>query len=170
MNIILALVVSLILINIARAGLSFAPWLPSRKRDLKRIFKLADLKPGEKFYDLGCGDGQLVFYAADHFNAQAVGLEISVPMFLISRARQIFHKKNATIKFKNLFKQNLSDADVVYLFGLPNTVKNKIKQKLEKELKPGSRVISYAFHIPDWTPALTDKPKKNDISIYLYRR
>ncbi len=169
MDVILLLLIVLVLITMVWAGISFAPWLPSRKRDLKRIFTIASLRPGEKFYDLGCGDGQMVFYAADNFQATAVGLEISLPMYLISRFRKIFHA-DSSIKFKNLFRQNLSDADVVYIFGLPNTIKNKIRQKLDKELKPGCRVISYAFSIPDWEPILIDKPTKQDITVYLYRK
>ncbi|MFH1582800.1 MAG: class I SAM-dependent methyltransferase, partial [Candidatus Falkowbacteria bacterium] len=59
--------------------LSFAPWVPSRSRDLKRTFKLADLRPGQIFYDLGCGNGKVAIYAANNFKVKAVGLEISLP-------------------------------------------------------------------------------------------
>lgn len=147
--------------------LSFAPWVPSRNRDLARIFKLADLKEGQIFYDLGCGNGKIVIYASDHYKAEAVGLEISLPLYLICRLRQVF-KPKAKFKFKNLFKEDLSSADAVYFFGIPKTVNGRLAVKLKQELKPGAKVISYSFKLNDWTPKITDKPTKNDLPIFLY--
>lgn len=147
--------------------LSFAPWVPSRQRDLKRIFKLADLKKGQVFYDLGCGDGRMVIYASDHYQARAIGLEISLPLYLICRLKQVF-KPKVKFKFKDLFKENLALADVVYFFGIPKTVNGKIMAKLKQELKSGAKVISYTFKLNDWTPKVIDKPTKNDLPIYLY--
>lgn len=149
--------------------LSFAPWVPSRGRDLARIFKLADLKPGQTFYDLGCGDGKLVIYAAEHYKVQAIGLEISLPLYLICRLRKIFIKEGqAEFKFKNLFKENISDADVVYFFGIPGSLNESFTAKLKKELKPGAKVISYAFKLNNWAPAIIDKPSEKDLPINLY--
>lgn len=169
-SLILAVLI-LFLVSAALAGLSFAPWVPCRDRDLDRIFRIADLQPGEKFYDLGCGDGKIVFYAAKHFEAEAVGIDVSIPMFLVCRIRQLFLRQpRASFRFKNFFRIDLSDADVVYFFGMPDTIKNKLKEKLEKELKPGARVVSYAFSVSGWEPALIDKPSEKDISIFLYKR
>ncbi|KKS34972.1 MAG: Methyltransferase type 12 [Parcubacteria group bacterium GW2011_GWC2_42_12] len=154
-------------INIVFSVLSFAPWVPSRSRDLSRIFKLADLQDGQIFYDLGCGDGKIVIYASDHYKALAIGLEIFWPLYLICRLRQVF-KPNAKFKFKNLFKEDLSSADVVYFFGIPKTVNGKLAVKLKQELKPGAKAISYSFKLNDWTPKIIDKPTKNDLPIYLY--
>lgn len=159
------------LITIAIASNSLAPWIPTRKRDLKRIFRLANLKPNEIFYDLGCGDGKVVIFANKNFKAKAIGIELALPLFLICKIRQLFIRdKDLIFHYKNLFKENLSKADVVYLFAeSANKLKGEIKQKLEKELKPGARVISYAFAFTDWTPEIIDKPSKNDIVIYLYK-
>ena len=149
--------------------LSFAPWLPSRSRDLARIFNLADLKAGQIFYDLGCGDGRIIMFAANNYKALAIGLEISLPLYLICRLRKVFsHRSNLEFKFKNLFKEDLSPADVVYFFGIPQTINRKLAAKLKQELKPGAKVISYSFKLDDWTPKLIDKPSENDLSIYLY--
>lgn len=169
MKLILLLIYLFFMSTIAMAFLSLAPWLPARKKDLKRIFKLADLKPGEIFYDLGCGDGKIVIYAAKHYSAKAIGIELALPLYLICKIRQLFnYKKNITIKFKNLFQENLRDANVVYVFGMKSKLKNKLKQKLEKELKQGARVISYSFPIKGWTPKIIDKPTERDLKIYLY--
>jgi len=167
-----ALVLLFIIVSAASvmySVISFAPWVPSRTRDLARIFKLADLKPGQVFYDLGCGDGRMVFYARDNFKARAIGLEISLPMFLVCSIKRAFSEKsNLEFKFKNLFKENLSAADVVYFFGMPKTINNKLSAKLKQELRPGTKVISYSFKLNDWTPKVIDKPTAEDLPVYLY--
>ncbi|MDO8499958.1 MAG: hypothetical protein Q7S66_04895 [bacterium] len=163
------LLIIAILIPLAYAGLSMAPWVPSRKRDLERIFKLANGRPGEVFYDLGSGNGQLIFHA-DKLGYRAVGLEISWPLFLYSKIKQtIIGAKNTKIKLRNLFKENLGDADVVFIFGMPR-VARQLQDKLLKELKPGARVISYAFSFPDWQPETVSKPDKKELTIFLYKK
>lgn len=158
------------LLSVGYASLSLAPWVPSRKKDLPRIFKLAGLKPGEKFYDLGCGNGRLAIYAANNFQAQAIGVELALPLYFVCVIRRLFNGNKLLIfKLKNLFKENLSSADVVYIFGMPDKLKTKMREKLERELKLGARVITYAFPIKDWTPEIVDKPNERDISIYLYK-
>ena len=167
---ILLIAVSIVILSVALAGLSFAPWVPAWKKDLPRIFKLAQLKPGEVFYDLGCGNGKVVLYANKNFQAKAIGLEISLPMYLTCKIRQIFnYNRNLSFKLKNLYHQYLSNADVVYFFGMPDKVE-KLRAKLEKELKPGSRVVSYVFPVVGWQEIAKDKPNPKDIAIYLYQR
>lgn len=171
MDDIFLLLVLLAVASMAIAGMSFAPWVPSRHKDMGRIFKLAALRAGEVFYDLGCGNGRIIFYAARNSPAQAIGLELSLPLFLICKIRRLLNgRKNTHFKLKNLFKEDLSRADVVYFFGMPKAIKSKLKDKLERELKKGARVISYAFAVPGWTPAIIDKPSKNDVAIYYYLR
>ena len=149
--------------------LSFAPWVPSRSRDLARIFKLADLKPGQIFYDLGCGDGKIVLYAANNFKAKAIGLEISLPLYLICELRRALNRRSdIKFKFKNLFREDLKTADAVYFFGMPRSIKKKLSAKLKRELKPGAKIISYAFSLDAWTPARIDKPGEKDFPVYLY--
>jgi len=165
---IVLVIAAILILSVALAGLSFAPWVPAWKKDLPRIFKLAELKPGEVFYDLGCGNGKVVLYANKNFQAKAIGLEISLPLYLTCKIRQIFnYNKNLSFKFKDLYRQNLSNADVVYFFGMPDNVE-KLKAKLERELKPGTRVISYVFPVVGWQEIAKDKPNPTDIAVYLY--
>jgi len=160
----------LVLLTVALAANSLAPWVPAHGRDLKRIAELADLKPGQHFYDLGCGDGRTVCYLAGEHGARATGIEMALPLYLVCKIRQLF-KKNSRINFQygNLFKTDLSKADVVYVFGMPKRL-TRLQTKLEQELKPGARVISYVFPIIAWDPKLVSKPKEADIEIYLYQR
>lgn len=158
-----------VLVPVAWAGLSFAPWVPTWKEDVQRALKLAKLKPGEVMYDLGSGDGKAVFIAAEEFGARAIGIEIAWPLWLWSQLRRFWAKGHTKFILGNLFRRDISDADVIYVFGMPNKMKDKLRRKLEAELKPGARVVSYSFSIPDWTPVLRDKPE-GKISVYLYQR
>ncbi len=171
-SLLLILVISLIIL-VARLVFtirSFAPWVPAFTKDIPRIFRVANLQPGEVFYDLGCGDGRVVVYAGKHFQGEAIGIELLFPLFVVCKIRQFFSgSKNVKFKNKNLFHENLSRANVVYVFGIPGTLAYKVKEKFEKELMPGARVVSYAFKIQGLIPELVDKPSPKDNSIYRYR-
>jgi hypothetical protein len=157
-------------ISVAWAGLSLAPWVPTRKRDFKRIGDLADFKVNDVFYDLGSGDGRLVFFINKNYRAKSIGVEIALPFYIFSKFRQWLNKsKNINFKYKNVFSENLSDADVVYIF--PQSAEKltgKIIAKFNNELKSGARIITYAFPIKDWVAQKVDKPTINDLPIYLY--
>jgi len=160
----------LLLSSIVWASVSFAPWIPVRKQDLKRIYTLANLRPGETFIELGSGTGRVLFYIAKKINLKAIGIELGFPLFVFSKIKARLKKIDVKIKLKNFFNENLGSADVVYFFGMPNHITDKLKTKLDKELKPGTRVISYSFPVPGWKPMLIDKPSENDLSIYLYKK
>ena len=136
-------------------------------RDLKRFLELADLKEGQKVYDLGCGDGKLVFTAASQ-GAKAVGYEISLLPFIIAKVRQLFNKNKVSIKFKDFWSADLSDANVIFFFLIPR-IYPKLKNKLEKELKPGTKVVAYVWPMKGWEPVKIDKRDKGP-AMYLYIR
>lgn len=164
------LVIFLLLVPLAIAGISFAPWVPTWQVDVDRALRLAQLKPGEVFYDLGCGDGKAVFAAAK-LGAKATGIEIAWPLYLFCLVKKVIqHQPLVKFKLGNLFNLDVSDADVVYIFGMPRTIQQKLRDKLERELKPGTRVLSYAFPIHGWEPITRDKPTPKQLSIYLYKR
>jgi len=167
----LLIIILIIVLTMAIAAKSFAPWVPTWNKDLTRIFDLAELKQGQIFYDLGCGNGKVVVYANKNFKVKAIGLEIAIPLYLICKIRQIFNwNKHLEFKYKNLFSEDLTKADVVFIFGTPKTINLKLKDKLEKELKKGAKVISYVFDINDWQPSKISKEKNDQIPIYLYQR
>ena len=154
----------------AWAGFSFAPFVPTKKRDLERIFQRADLKKGEKVYELGFGDGRFILEAVKRYKVKGVGIEINPFFYLFVWIKRFFleDKKNLILKWGNLFKENLSEADVVYFWGMPNTLE-KLKKKLERELKPGTRVISYVFEIKGWKPNFIDRQPK-EVPIFFYQK
>lgn len=170
LDIIWLILVVLLWIPMVYAGKSFATWVPMRTGDLKRVFKILDLKSGENFYDLGCGNGKVVMYAGKNFPVQATGVEIVWPLYIWCQIKKLLSgQKNVQFKFGNLFKVDMSNANAVYVFGMPRTVKGKIKEKFLKELPPGARVLSYVFRIDGWTPTVHDSPGTNhNLPIFLY--
>jgi hypothetical protein len=161
----------LVLGTFALAGFSAAPWVPLWKKDVRRMMEIAQVKPGQIVYDLGAGDGRILIIAAKEFKAKATGFEFAVlPYFLgCIKIRLKGLKDQAKLKYRNFFLQDLSQADVICTFLTPQAMK-KLKPKLAKEIKPGAKIVSYAFSIPDWKPTKKDKPNKNTTVIYLYQR
>ncbi len=152
------------------AAASLAPWVPSRKKDVLRALQLASPKKGDVIYDLGCGTGTVVLLAAKLYPIKAIGIEMAFPLYLICKIRSLFYNKKAgAIKFinKNLFKSDLSDADIVYVFGMPSVLSKRLRPKLETELKPGTKIVSYVFPIEGWDPEDVDWLKDRN-PIYLY--
>lgn len=157
--------------TLAWAAASFAPWVPARRRDLERIARLAALQPGETLYELGAGNGRVSLALARHFpDSRIVGLELAWPLFALCRARQwLCRTRNVRFRWRNLFRTDLGAADVVYFFGVPKTVTGPLQEKLRRELKPGARVLSYAFELQGWEAEAVDQPTPQDISVYRYR-
>lgn len=168
--ILIKIILWLILLTLAITALSLAPWVPTRKKDLKRVKTIVDLKEGQSFYDLGCGDGRVASYISKNSKVKAIGIELAVPFYLICKIREFFSKnKNLEFKLKSLFQEDLSQADAIYLFAANSKkLTGKIVDKLNNELKPGAKVISYAFPINAWKAKLIDRPTPNDVAIYLY--
>ena len=111
----------------------------------------------------------MIIYAANNFKVKAVGLEISLAFYLICKIRQALNKQsNIEFKFRNLFKENLAPADVVYLFGIPHVLNEKFCSKLKQELRPGTKIISYSFKLHNWEPKVIDRPSDKDLPVYLY--
>jgi len=140
-----------------------AIYLPTKKDTVKKMIELAEIKPGEKAVDLGAGDGRLVIALAKS-GAEAHGYEINP--FLVLFAKLNIHraglKDKAFIHFKNFWEVNLSDFDIVAVFGISH-IMEKLEAKLKKELKVGTRIISNSFSFPGWSAS------KKDGGVYLYK-
>lgn len=149
------------------AGYKGAPWVPTREKNLPTIIKALDLKPNSIFYDIGCGDGRLVFAAAET-GATAIGLEVSLLPYLLAQIRRLKSpaRKRIRILYKNLWRTDLSSATHLYFFLMPEMFP-KLTEKIKKEIKPGSIVASYVWPLPSLTPTNVIKEKEQP-AIYLY--
>ena len=164
--ILLFILIFLILLTFFYSLLRAISWVPMWSKDLVRVLNLAQIKSGQKFYDLGCGDGKMVLAAAK-VGAQAEGFEISVLPYLVAKIRQLVSKEKIKIKFKDFWLTDLSQADVVFFFLIPR-IYPKLKNKLNKELKPGTKVIAYVWPIDGLEPVQIDKVLGRP-TIYLYQ-
>ena len=156
----------LIFMSFAYAGLRAAPWVPAWGRDIDRILRLADIKKGQVAYELGCGDGRIL-QAFERAGAKAIGFELAFAMYLWSKLRMFFGKnKNAKVRFRDFWNISFADADVVYFYLMPH-IYPKLEAKLKKELRPGTKIIVYAFPFPEWKPVKIDK-ETDQPTIYFY--
>lgn len=134
--------------------MSIAPFVQTPLDVAKKMLELAQVKPGELLYDLGCGDGRLIILAAKDNGAISTGIELRED--LIERARTEIKRLSLEGKVKviqgNLFDIPISDANVVTLY-LTSSANERLKPKLEAELRPGSRVVSHDFKVPGWKPS-----------------
>jgi len=169
--IIFTLFLLLVLGTFALGGWLAAPWVPLWKKDIRRMMRIAKVKPGEIVYDLGAGDGRIVIIAAKEFDAQAIGFEIATLPYFLAYIKIWLKglRSKIKLKYRNFFNEDLSRADVICVFLTPQAMK-KLKPKFETETKPGCRIVSYAFSIPGWQPVETNKPNQKTTAIYLYQK
>jgi ubiquinone/menaquinone biosynthesis C-methylase UbiE len=129
------------------------PYVPTTEQAVQEMLKLANVKKTDVLYDLGCGDGRIVIAAAKTFGAHGVGIDINPVR--INEAKENARKAGVEhlVRFeeKDLFEADIHDASVVSLF-LLNSVNLKLRPKLLKELRPGTRVVSNTFDMGDWKP------------------
>lgn len=133
-----------------------APFVPTPELVVQRMLELAQLKPTDKLYDLGSGDGRILFTAAQSVMLTAVGIEISEPLVLETRKRAeaLGLSTRVSVRQENLLETDLSDATVVTVY-LLNSANEQLRPKLEKELRVGTRVVSHDFRFEGWTPKAT---------------
>jgi len=133
------------------------------------MIQLADLKPGQTLFDLGAGDGRLVIMAAQNTGASAVGVEIRDD--LVERARSEIKRLNLENRVKmihgDLFNVDISEADVVMLY-LTTSGNERLRPKLESELKKGAKVISHDFKVGNWKASIVYNELLGH-TIYTYR-
>jgi predicted RNA methylase len=151
-----------------------APFVPTPMIVVEEMLKLAQVTEHDRVYDLGSGDGRIVIMAAQEFGAEAVGVELDDELFKESSARivKLGLEKRAQIVHENMYKVSLRPATVVTLY-LLTSVNERLKPILERDLRPGARVVTHDFKVPGWEPRTTRQViSENGIShtMYLYVR
>ena len=144
-------------------------FVPTPPDVVEAMLKLAEVKPTDVVYDLGCGDGIIVATAAKEYGARAVGIDIDPQR--VKEATERIQKTGVTDKVRilnqDLFTTDISEATVVTLYLLPS-LNQKLIPKLNKELKPGTRVVSQSFDMGEQNPPLKTVDV-NGRSVYLWQ-
>ena len=131
-------------------------YVPTPPDVVDKMLEMADVKDGDVLYDLGSGDGRIPITAAKRFKVRAVGIDIDPERIAEARAnaKAAGVTDEVTFRQEDLFKADFSDATVVTLY-LLDTLNEKLRPRLLKELKPGTRIVSHAFRMGDWEPEQT---------------
>jgi precorrin-6B methylase 2 len=135
------------------------------------MFRLANVKSGEVVYDLGCGDGRIVITAVREFGARGVCVDIDPQRIAEStkNARAAGVTENIRFLNQDLFETDVSEASVVMLF-LSAELNLKLRPKLLRELKPGTRIVSHWHDMGDWKPQKVVRVRSSgrERSVYLW--
>ncbi|MBI2031529.1 MAG: 50S ribosomal protein L11 methyltransferase [Candidatus Levybacteria bacterium] len=167
-NLVLFLLIFILLIILSWVWPPDSPWAPwwrTNRQTAREICKLAKINKKDIVYDLGCGDGTFLITAAKEFGARAVGIEIDPLRFWITKFRVWFNGlvDVVGVRQENFFNSNLSEATVIVVYLVPKAL-NQLLPKFRKELKKGTRIVSfrYQFNI---------KYQKSDIknNLFLYK-
>ncbi len=151
-----------------------APYYPTPETIVEKMLQLGELKPGEKMFDLGSGDGRVVIMAAQKFKADATGVEFDKDLWKQSmdRIRSLKLESRARIINGDIMKQDYSSANLLTVYLLPSS-NDKVRPLLEKQLRKGTRIVSHDFEFSGWTPEKTetidDDGEGRSHTLYLYR-
>jgi len=148
------------------------PYVPTPPNVVNRMLELAHIKSGDVLYDLGSGDGRIVIEAAKQYGIKGVGIEIDVDLVQKARDNAFHEKVDDLVEFRaqDALTVDVSEATVVTLYMLPE-FNAKLRPIFDKELKPGTRVVSHDFEIKGWVPDKVEGIKGNllhDHVIYFY--
>lgn len=161
-----------------QAPINAGPYVPSPDSAVSTMLREAKVGPDDFLIDLGSGDGKIVRTAAKVFGARGLGVEIQAPLVALSNELAKQEGTADRVKFvrQDLFRTDLSQATVVTIYLLPDTV-NLLKDKLLGELRPGARVVAHDYGLAGWIPQKVvelEDPEKIAISgvartiVYLY--
>jgi precorrin-6B methylase 2 len=129
------------------------PYVPTRQKVVDEMLKMAQVGPSDVLYDLGSGDGRIVITAAKEFGARGVGVDLDPNRILESNRNASQAGVTDRVRFieGDLFEADISEATVVTLY-LLRGVNLKLRPKLLRELRPGTRIVSHNYDMEKWAP------------------
>lgn len=153
--------------------MSLAPFVASPPNVVEKMLELAELKQEEVLYDLGCGDARIVMLAAQKYGAKAVGIELDEGRYkdCVNRIKEAKLENSVKIIHGNALDVSVKEADVVTLY-LLTSANERLRPNLERDLRPGARVVSHDFSMPGWKPIRTEDLRETwgSHTIYVYKR
>ena len=146
------------------------PYVPTSPETVAAMLRLAGVQKSDLVIDLGCGDGRIVIAAAKEYGTHGIGVDIDPDR--IKEAKENAQKEGVAnlVEFRqgDLFDADIRKATVVTLYLLPS-VNMKLRPKLWRELKPGTRVVSHTFDMEDWKPEKVEDVGGSQIFLWVIR-
>ena len=135
---------------------SFIGWVPTDTQYVPGFFELAPVSATDVVYDLGCGDGRLVFAALEKGASKATGIDIDPVRIAACNEEAKRRGLDGRVNFieADVLEADLTGATVIFCY-LLTSASAALKPKFEKELKPGTRVVMESFPVPGWKPVRT---------------
>ncbi len=142
------------------------PFVPTYTADIKFIVEKLKISSKDTFYDLGSGNGKVVFLVEKLSGAKTKGFEQTLWTHWWAQLQKILTRSNAEFSNRNFFKADWSGVNIIYCYLYPPLM-GRIEEKFQKEMKPGSIAIVRDFPFP--TLSYSQKyylPKDHEIYIY----
>src|SRR5678815_1135021 len=133
--------------------LSKLPYVPTPQIVVDEMLKMANVTAKDFVVDLGSGDGRMILTAAKNFKANGLGVDIDSKLVELSNKAAKAQGLDDRAKFveQDMFKADISKATVITLYVLPDFME-KLRPKLLRELKPGTRIVAHDYYMSDWYP------------------
>ena len=152
--------VATLLVSIAALAASQQPkrtpdihFVPTPDEVVEAMLRLAEVGANDVVYDLGSGDGRIPIAAARRFGARGVGIDLDPE--LVAQATRSAQEAGVADRVRfvegDIFESDISPATVVTLY-LLTSINERLRPKLQKELRPGTRIVSHQFRMGDWDP------------------
>ncbi|MBI2464262.1 class I SAM-dependent methyltransferase [Candidatus Peregrinibacteria bacterium] len=127
------------------------PYVPSKRRVIDALLEYVPKKNNLKVYDLGCGNGKILFQLEKKKGIIGTGYELAPLVFMFAILQKWLRRSKVKLRYANFFHQNLSDADIILCYLTPGILE-KLGKKLQNECKKGTLIISHTFKIPGLNP------------------
>ena len=143
------------------------PYVPTPVPVVDAMLDMAQVGKADIVYDLGCGDGRIVVRAATRFGCKGVGVDLNPERVKEAKANAARARVSELTRFEvgDVFEFDFSAASVVTMYLLPS-VNLKLRPRLLKELKPGTRLVSHDFHMGDWAAERTREVGRSRIYLW----
>jgi SAM-dependent methyltransferase len=147
---------------------NFINWIPTQPECIDAFFDLAPMSSSDVVYDLGCGDGRLLFMALQKGAGKCIGIDIDSELIIHAKETAINKclDKQVTFIISDVLSADLSQASVILCYLYP-TAFAALRLKLEKELKPGTRIVMESFPMPGWKPVKVDNSANRNFYLYI---
>ena len=146
--------------------LTRVPYQRTYTGEIKDIAKKLGISSKDTFYDLGCGDGRLLFIIEQQTGAKTAGFELTWWTYFLALIKKRIHGAKTKFYCRNFFKQSWSEANYIYGYLYPHLM-GRVEAKFLADCKPGSVAIIRDFPFPNLKPVeVCNMPKKHEVYIY----